>query len=72
MPNNPNFRDPNLELSVLRFWAEGVGILEKFTWAEIASIPGLAAAIEAVKILPAMIGWDDDEPQANGHGSRAS
>ena len=51
-----------LELAVLRFWAEGVEITHKFSQSEINSVPGLAAAIEAVSTLPSLIGWGDEEP----------
>jgi hypothetical protein len=51
-----------LELAVLRFWAAGVDITQKFGQSEINSVPGLATAIEAVKALPLVIGWGDEEP----------
>lgn len=51
------------ELAVLRFWAQGIDIARTFTQAEVASVDGLAAAINAVASLPAALGWDEEEPR---------
>jgi hypothetical protein len=62
MSYNSNTSNTDLRLAVLRFWAEGAEIAQRFDQAEIMSVPELAAAIEAVKLLPAAIGWEDEQP----------
>jgi hypothetical protein len=52
---------PSLEMAILRFWAQGLSISQQFSEAEIKSVPGLAAAIDAIGTLPAAIGRDDDD-----------
>jgi hypothetical protein len=47
------------EMAVLQFWARGKDIKLQFSAEEIASVRGLSAALEAVLVLPASIGWDD-------------
>jgi hypothetical protein len=71
MPHDSDPREVDFELAILRFWAEGIGITQRFSRQQIMAVPGLAAAIEAVKALPAAIGWDDEEPQEH-QAKRAS
>ena len=56
-----NTLNPTLEIAILRCWAEGATLAQQFSKADIASVPGLAAAVEAAMALPAAIGWDDAE-----------
>ena len=50
-----------LRFAVMRLWAAAMQIEQSFCQTEIRSIPGLAPAIEAVRCLPASIGWADIE-----------
>lgn len=47
----------NEQLMILEFWAHGTDILNQFTEEQIAAVPGLREAIEAVRTLPEQIGW---------------
>lgn len=64
MPNGSTSPNPDLQLAILRFWAQAIDITRTFSQAEIKMVPELVAAISAVKLLPAAIGWEDDETDA--------
>lgn len=58
--------DSDLEWAVLRFWAHGVSLSQQFSPAEIASVPGLADAIDAIRDLPQALGREDDKDLSAG------
>jgi hypothetical protein len=66
MSSQPFFPSPDLELAVLRFWAHGLSLSQQFSRAEIASVPGLAEAIDAIRSLPGAIGRDEDDDEPMG------
>jgi hypothetical protein len=57
---------PELEFAILRLWAQGLSLSQQFGEAEIRSIPGLAAAIDAIRALPSAIGRDEDDDVPDG------
>jgi hypothetical protein len=61
MPNGSHSPSPDLQLAILRFWAEAVSIVRNFRQSEIRAIPELAAAIKAAELLPSAIGWGDED-----------
>lgn len=59
--SDPSSSNPHLQTAILRFWAQGMDITQTFSQAEINSVPGLAAAIETVRVLPSLAGWDEED-----------
>ncbi len=50
---------PSLQLAILSLWAAAMHLERNFSRQDIEALPELSRAIQAARMLPTAIGWDD-------------